>query len=167
MCSREDIFQAVTACTLRLALPGDGECLHRCRRARAETIRTVYKAKVKWCQRVPVGGPRVNPSCAGINLSLTLLLTCSMATRSGSLLLPGFCLLGLLWLCVLYPLGCTGYRQSYTLIYGPLEACSVHLVPKGCAVVAVPQRLCCWHFTQVWRRCWYCRFETEREQIQA
>lgn len=45
VCCREDIFQAVTACTLGLAVPGESEWLHRCRRARAETIRTVYKAK--------------------------------------------------------------------------------------------------------------------------
>ena len=49
-----------------------------------------------------MGGSRVNPCCAGINLSLALLLTCSMATRSSSRLLPGSCLLYLLWLCVLY-----------------------------------------------------------------
>lgn len=118
-CFREDIFQVVTACPLGLAVPGESKCLHRCRRAGAETIRTVYKAKANCCQRVPVGSPRVNPCCAGINLSLALLLACSMATRSGCLLLPGSHLLGLLQQCLRYPLGCTSYRQSYMFIYGP------------------------------------------------
>ena len=49
-----------------------------------------------------MGGSRVNLCCAGINLSLALLLTCSMATRSSSHLLPGSCLSDLLWLRVLY-----------------------------------------------------------------
>jgi len=40
-CCREEIFQAVTAFPSGLAVPGESECPHHCRRAGAETIRTL------------------------------------------------------------------------------------------------------------------------------
>lgn len=44
-CAAEEVFQAVTACTLGLAVPGENKGFHQYRRAGAEIIRTVYTAK--------------------------------------------------------------------------------------------------------------------------
>lgn len=80
-----------------------------------------------------MGGPRVNLCPAGINLSLSFLFTCSVATNSSRLLLAGSCPLGLHSLGMLYPLRCTCYRQPYVLVYGQQG-----LLKSTCA-----QRACC------------------------